>query len=40
MDFPDRDRVEAMFASDEYVAIIPLREKGFVSIDIGLTSDM
>ncbi len=34
MDFPDRDKLEAMFASDAYAALVPARDEGFSSIEI------
>lgn len=40
MDFPDRTRVEAMFASEEYKALLPNRNKGFASIDICFATDL
>ena len=40
MDFPDREKVEAIFASEGYAALIPARDKGFSFIDICLTSEM
>jgi uncharacterized protein (DUF1330 family) len=40
MDFPDRETLEAMFASEAYAAILPARDKGFTSIDLCLASEM
>jgi len=40
MDFPDRARAEALFASEEYKALVPGRDKGFASIDICFASDL
>ena len=40
MDFPDREKVEAMFASDAYAALVPIRDRGFASISICLASEM
>lgn len=40
MDFPDREKVESMFASEAYAALLPARNKGFVSVDICFTSEM
>jgi uncharacterized protein (DUF1330 family) len=34
MEFEDKAKLEAMFASDAYAALIPAREKGFSSINI------
>jgi uncharacterized protein (DUF1330 family) len=39
MDFPDRAKLEALFASEEYAALIPNRDKGFASIAICFASD-
>jgi uncharacterized protein (DUF1330 family) len=40
MDFPDQEKLEAMFASEAYAAILPAREKGFSSIDICLAGEL
>lgn len=40
MDFPDRQSVEGMFASESYAALLPSRDKGFASIDICFASDL
>lgn len=40
MDFPDRAKAEAMFASEDYLALLPSRERGFASIDICFASDL
>ena len=40
MDFPDREAIESVFASDTYAALIPDRDKGFASIDICLADEM
>jgi uncharacterized protein (DUF1330 family) len=40
MDFPDQEKLEAMFASDAYSAIVPARDKGFSSINICLAGEM
>jgi uncharacterized protein (DUF1330 family) len=40
MDFPDREKLESMFASEAYAALLPARDKGFASVDICLTSEM
>ncbi len=36
MDFPDRAKIESVFSSDSYTALIPDRDKGFSSINIAL----
>lgn len=40
VDFPDRAKVEAMFASEDYTALLPSRDKGFSSVDICFASDL
>ena len=40
MNFPSADAVEAVFKSDAYTAIVPLREAGFKSMDIVIASAM
>jgi len=40
MDFPSTETVEALFASDEYAALIPVRDRGFSSLSIALTQDL
>jgi len=40
MDFPDRAKVEAMFESEDYLSLLPSRDKGFATIDICFTSDL
>ncbi len=40
MDFPDSEKLEAVFASDAYSAIVPARDKGFTSVDICLAADV
>ncbi len=39
-DFPDRDKLSAVFASDEYKALIPARSRGFKSINIWIAAPM
>jgi len=40
MNFPDREKLSAMFASDEYQALIPGRSRGFKSINIWIAGPM
>ncbi|MCO4746121.1 MAG: DUF1330 domain-containing protein [Proteobacteria bacterium] len=40
MDFPDRDKLSAMFESDSYQALIPARSGGFKSINIWIAEPM
>ncbi len=40
MDFPSAETVEALFASADYAALIPARDRGFSSISIALTQDL
>ena len=40
MDFPDQAKLEAMFASEQYQALLPSRDQGFASIDICFASDL
>lgn len=40
MDFPDREKLEAMFASEAYAAILPARDKGFSTINICLAGEL
>lgn len=40
MDFPSASAVEAVFKSEAYAEIIPLREAGFKSMDIVIASSM
>ena len=40
MDFPDREQLEKMFASEAYAALVPSRDKGFASMDICFASDL
>ena len=40
MDFPDREQLEKLFASEAYTALVPSRDKGFASMDICFASDL
>ncbi|MDD2719790.1 MAG: DUF1330 domain-containing protein [Gallionella sp.] len=40
MDFPSESAVDAIFSSDAYAAIVPLRDLGFKSIDIVFASPL
>jgi len=40
MDFPSASAVDAIFNSDEYAEIVPLRETGFKSMNIVIASSM
>jgi uncharacterized protein (DUF1330 family) len=40
MDFPDREKLSAMFESDAYKALIPVRSRGFKSINIWIAGPM
>ena len=40
MDFDSAAAVTAMFESDEYAALIPIRERGFAEMNILLTNEM
>jgi uncharacterized protein (DUF1330 family) len=40
MDFDSDETITALFASDEYAALIPVREKGFAEMNILLTHEM
>ena len=39
-DFPDREKLSAVFESDEYQALIPTRGRGFKSINIWIAGSM
>lgn len=39
-DFPDKEKLLAMFASDEYKALIPGRSRAFEAIDIWIAGPM
>ncbi len=40
MQFPDREKLSAVFASDEYQALIPVRSRGLKSINIWIAGPM
>ena len=40
MDFDSAAAITAMFESDEYAALIPTRDRGFVEMNILLTNEM
>ena len=40
MDFKDAATIRALFDSDEYQALIPLRDQGFAAMDIYITEDL
>ena len=40
MDFDSADAIAAMFESDDYAALIPVRDRGFAEMNILLTRDM
>ena len=40
MDFASADAVLAMFESDEYRALVPVRDRGFAEMNILLTHEM
>ena len=40
MDFESADSVAAMFESDEYQALVPLRDRGFAEMNILITHEM
>jgi len=40
MDFESNEAISAMFQSDEYSALIPIRNKGFVEMSILSTHEM
>ena len=40
MDFDSADAITAMFESDDYAALIPTRDRGFVEMSILLTREM
>ena len=40
MDFDSADAVKSMFASDDYAALVPVRDKGFAEMNILLTQGM
>ena len=40
MDFDSADEITGMFKSEDYAALIPLRDRGFVEMNIQLTREM
>ena len=40
MDFDSADQVHSMFESEEYAALVPVRDRGFAEMDILVTSSM
>jgi uncharacterized protein (DUF1330 family) len=40
MDFDSADAISSMFASDDYAALVPVRDKGFSEMNIQLTQEM
>ena len=40
MDFDSVDAIAAMFESDEYAALVPVRDRGFAEMNIQLTHEM
>ena len=40
MDFDSADTIKEMFSSDDYAALIPLRDKGFKEMNVLLTQSM
>jgi len=40
MDFPSKEALSAFFASDEYQALIPTRDRGFKSMNIWIAEAM
>jgi uncharacterized protein (DUF1330 family) len=40
MDFPDEDTVTALFASDDYQALVPVRDQGFFEMNILIAQGM
>ncbi|MEG3619904.1 DUF1330 domain-containing protein [Magnetovibrio sp. PR-2] len=40
MDFSSASAISDMFASDEYAALVPVRDKGFVDMNIQLSQEM
>ncbi len=40
LSFPDQEKIEAMFSSAAYAAILPARDKGFASIDICFAEEL
>jgi uncharacterized protein (DUF1330 family) len=40
MDFDSADAITEMFESDDYAALVPVRDKGFSEMNILLTREM
>lgn len=40
MDFDSADSITGMFESEEYAALVPVRDKGFTEMNIQLTNEM
>jgi len=40
MDFESADAVSAMFESDEYRALVPVRDRGFAEMNMLITHEM
>ena len=40
MDFDSLDAIKSMFESDEYAALVPVRDRGFAQMNILLTQQM
>ena len=40
MDFDSADAISGMFESDDYAALIPVRDRGFLEMNIQLTQEM
>ena len=40
MDFESGDAIKAMFGSDDYAALVPVRDRGFAQMNILLTQQM
>ena len=40
MDFDSADAISGMFASEDYAALIPVRDRGFAEMNILLTREM
>jgi uncharacterized protein (DUF1330 family) len=40
MDFDSADAITAMFESEDYAALIPMRDRGFAEMNILLTREM
>jgi uncharacterized protein (DUF1330 family) len=40
MDFDSVDAINAMFQSDDYAALVPVRDRGFAEMNIQLSREM